>query len=99
MEPRTLMDLGRHAGQKAVEAVGVVAQLVDTPDQRVVLLAYAAGMVCAHLAAAAVVAVREEKGESFQADDAFVRGIMAKVVDMVVNGVAIGQKMAEGTQP
>jgi hypothetical protein len=98
MKSTTLMDLGRHAGNKAVEAVDVVAQLVDDSDERVVLQTYAAGQMCAALVASAIGATWLQNPTKPVIDEAFVRGVMAEVTALVVRGVLLGEKMlAEGS--
>ena len=98
MKSTTLMDLGRYAGNKAVEAVDVVAQLVDDPDERVVLQTYAAGQICAALVGSAM-GTAWLQNSTKPVDEAFVRGVMAEVTDLVVCGVMLGKKMlAEDVQ-
>lgn len=87
MKPDTLMDLGRHAGRKAVEAVESVTQLVDNPSEVAVIQTYAATGICAALMGT----VRYIEGEK-SIDEAFVRKVMAEVTTLVVNGIALGEK-------
>lgn len=91
MKSTTLKDLGRHAGERAVEAINVVAQLVDELDERGVLQAYAAGMVCSAMISTIVEAEREQR--PLVVDEALVRGIMADLTNIVVGGVMLGEKM------
>jgi hypothetical protein len=98
MKTTTLMDLGRHAANKAEEAVSAVAQLVENLDERAVRQTYAAGGVCAALVVTIVAAHRERSG-SLVVDEGFVRGVMAEVTNLVVGGVLLGEKMrAQGAQ-
>jgi hypothetical protein len=85
------MDLGRHAGKKADDAIKTVAQLVDDLEERCVLQSYAASMVATTLVAMASEVARRET-PTLKVDEEFVRAIMAALSGLVVKGVMLGEK-------